>query len=263
MDEIQDFDNFYLILIQHLCRRSNFFFVGDIGQKIYERTHNLSRIGLSSQRVSLDKTYQMYRTPRYIARLATRFITQDRLAASEFQEYGYSVERFVFPNKWVNNSAEILFSQQAVNEIVERIHALLNSHYTEADLMVVTSAEQIDAMDAALDRAGILHKRGESEDGRSVALIDFMNVKGLEREVVFINGIEDLYHRANTTGLFADEEEKRQKELLSRRKIYVSLTRCLEQLIIYYRDSTNPFVSDLLLLNRDIAKERKGALHGI
>ncbi|MGC9335345.1 MAG: hypothetical protein ACP5JJ_14420, partial [Anaerolineae bacterium] len=31
VDEIQDFDNFYLLVADHLCKSKSFFFVGDIG----------------------------------------------------------------------------------------------------------------------------------------------------------------------------------------------------------------------------------------
>ena len=51
---------------------------------------------------------------------------------------------------------------------------------------------------------------------------------------------------------FDGEEEQRRQDLFSRRKIYVSLTRSLEQLNIYYQDSGNRFVSELLDINRTI-----------
>jgi DNA helicase IV len=56
IDEIQDFDNFFLIVAQHLCHSQNFFFVGDIGQKIYDRTHQLERLGIIPRRVVFKKT---------------------------------------------------------------------------------------------------------------------------------------------------------------------------------------------------------------
>ena len=79
-----------------------------------------------------------------------------------------------------------------------------------------------------------------------------MGVKGLEKEVVLVTGIEDLYDRSQPQGMFEDEDTRYQKELLSRRKVYVALTRPLEQLIIYYQDPNNRFVSELLTINNEI-----------
>ena len=93
--------------------------------------------------------------------------------------------------------------------------------------------------------------------------IDFMNVKGLEKEVVLICGIEDLYERSHTASLFSEEEMRWQEEQLSRRKIYVALTRSLEHLHIYYRDPTNIFLQELLKIIRDILQKRQRGLYGI
>ena len=59
IDEIQDFDNFYLLVIHHLCKSKSLFFVGDIGQKIYERRHDLERLGFVTGRAEVAKSYKM------------------------------------------------------------------------------------------------------------------------------------------------------------------------------------------------------------
>ncbi|MCB0003775.1 MAG: hypothetical protein KDH86_14605, partial [Anaerolineae bacterium] len=63
--------------------------------------------------------------------------------------------------------------------------------------------------------------------------------------------------------LFDSEDDRRRKERLSRRKVYVALTRSLEELMIYYQDPQNRFVAELLWINRDIVKRRQGAGHGL
>jgi len=260
IDEIQDFDDLFLIVVSHLCRTDNFFFVGDIGQKIYDRTHNLSILGFVTERVELKKSYKMFRTPRYIAELATRFILGDPLSRQEFKEHGYT-ESFKSSNK-LPNLPEILHSAHPEQEIGERIRALLDTTYVENDVMVITSADRLPQVEAALSATGTATVVGEPErDVTAITLVDFMNVKGLEKEVVFVTGIEDLYERSKPQDLFDDEGDKRRNELFSRRKVYVALTRPLERLIVYYQDSANRFISELLAINASLIAKRQGGTY--
>jgi hypothetical protein len=261
IDEIQDFDNFFLQVVAHLCKTKDFFFVGDIGQKIYERSYDLNRLGLVAQRIGLDKSYKMFRTPRFIAELATRFILRDPLSKEEFKVNGYT-EDFKFPNK-LPNSAEILRSAQPEAEMADRVRSLLNATYSEEDMMVIASETRLPRVEAALKAAGVRCVRGEPQQGSAISLVDFINVKGLEKEVVFVIGIEDLYERSKAQGMFDDEDSKARQERYSRRKVYVSLTRPLEQLVIYYQDPSNRFVSELLAINKEILSHRQGGPHAV
>jgi superfamily I DNA/RNA helicase len=192
----------------------------------------------------------MFRTPRYIAELATRFILGDPLARSEFEEHGYTGS-FTYPNK-LKNVAEVLRSSRPAQETAQRVRAFLDTTYSEEDILVVTSAERLPQVENALAAQDVRYVLGEPEHGVAVSLVDFMGVKGLEKEVVVVSGIEDLYDRSKPQRMFEDEEDRYQEELLSRRKVYVALTRTLEQLIIYYQDPNNRFVSELLEINNDI-----------
>ena len=255
IDEIQDFDDFFLIVAKHLCRSENFFFVGDIGQKIYDRTHHLERLGLVPRRVELKKSYKMHRTPRYIAELATRFILGETRVRQEFEAHGYT-EQFLYPNL-LSNGAVMMHSRQPAQDLAHKVQSLLAGTFREEDVMVVTSEQQLDAVSCALTEAGINHSRGEHEQGGSLILVDFVNVKGLEKEVVLVCGIEDLYHRGKAEGVFAtDEEDKVRQERFSRRKLYVAITRPLEELFIYYTDPDNRFVAELLKINRQLLQQR-------
>lgn len=255
IDEIQDFDNFFLIVAKHLCRSDHFFFVGDIGQKIYDRTHHLERLGLVPRRMELKKSYKMHRTPRYIAELATRFILGESRVRQEFERHGYT-EQFQYPNL-LDNGAVMMRSRQPAQDLACKVQSLLAGTFHEEDLMVIASARQLDSVAGALGEAGINFTIGEKEEGGSLTLVDFMNVKGLEKEVVLVTGIEDLYHRGKAEGVFvADEEEKVRQERFSRRKLYVALTRPLEELFIYYTDADNRFIADLLTINRQLLERR-------
>lgn len=260
IDEIQDFDNLFLQVMAHLCRSRSFFFVGDIGQKIYEREHDLARLGFLTEHVELKKSYKMYRTPRYIAELATTFILGDPGCKQEFSEHGYT-EAFKYPNK-LAHVAELSRSPHPIQEVVARVKDLLAGPWSLENIMIITSQDRLPEMEQAVTASGIRCSVGETEQEPALTLVDFMDVKGLEKEMVFVFGIEDLYHRSCPAAMFDSEDDRRRKERLSRRKVYVALTRSLEELIIYYQDPQNRFVAELLSINRDVLKRVQGAGHG-
>jgi hypothetical protein len=253
IDEIQDFDDEQLYLVRRLAHTDNFFFVGDIGQKIYDRYHDLKRHGFVIDTLELPKTYKMYRTPRYIGDLAYRFIMSDAAIRSEFEQHGYRQDtQFASYN---DNAAELLRVQDSIRGVLERIQDLLASHFTEDDIMVITSEPLLPSYKAAFEQAGIAFSVGEPKHSGQISLVDFMNVKGLEREIVLVSGIEDLYTRQD--GVFDDPSTQLKEERFSRRKIYVALTRAIEECIVYYTDPANAFVNELVGINRKIMNKRQ------
>jgi len=250
VDEIQDFDNFYLILMSYLNKSDRYFIVGDIGQKIYERSYDLHRIGIIPHQIELPKSYQMYRTPQYIGRLAVDFVWSDKFCRKEFIDRGYT-GKFDFPNE-LENLAEILKSNDPVNDIVLRIKELTNSHFVHDDILVIASEIMLRELSLILEKKGVPYMFGEPKQDGFVALVSFRESKGLEREIVFVTGIEDLYERKNSEGLFWDPSKKLLSEGLSRRMIYVAITRTIEQLIIFYQDPLNVFINELLKANKKI-----------
>ncbi|MFO7322219.1 MAG: NERD domain-containing protein [Chloroflexota bacterium] len=255
IDEIQDFDDLQLDLIRRLSKTDFFFFVGDIGQKLYDRYHNLRRHGFFIEELELPKTYKMYRTPRYIGELAFRFIMADNVIREEFEQHGYKQDTQF--KALIDNGAELLRATEPLSAIMERINALLSGSCTEDDIMVITSEQELPKYAEAFERAHISFNVGHPKTEGRIALLDFMNVKGLEREVVIISGIEDLYNRSKPEAMFDDPASQQKKERFSRRKIYVALTRTIHDCIIFYSNPTNPFVSELLRLNRQIMAKRQ------
>jgi hypothetical protein len=253
IDEIQDFDDEQLYLVRRLARTDNFFFVGDIGQKIYDRYHDLKRHGFVIDEIDLPKTYKMYRTPRYIGELAHRFVMADTAIRAEFEAHGYRQDTQF--ESYSDNAAELLRTTDSISTVVERIDDLIGGHYREDDVMVITSEPMLMAYITAFEKAGFHFSVGEPRQSGHISLVDFMNVKGLEREIVLISGIEDLYDRSN--GLFDDPATQLKEERFSRRKIYVSLTRAIEGCIVYYTDPTNHFISELININKKIMGKRQ------
>lgn len=258
IDEIQDFDDEQLYLIRKLCKTDNFFFVGDIGQKLYDRYHDLKRHGFVIDELELPKSYKMYRTPRYIGQLAHKFIMADTGIRVEFEKHGYRQDTQF--ESYCNNAAEILQTNDGPATVVERITDYLAAGHTESDIMVITSEMKLPAFADVFSQAGIKYALGEPQHTDQVCVVDFLGAKGLEREIVIVTGIEDLYSRFATDAIFDDPATQIRDERFSRRKIYVALTRAIEECIVYYVNASNIFVSELLSINRKFITERQRML---
>jgi len=115
----------------------------------------------------------------------------------------------------------------------------------------------LEEVNERLNSRGIKSEIGEPHSTGCVCCVDFLNVKGLERRVVIINRIEDLYSKFDPINSFGNETEKNLRDSLSRRMIYVAMTRTTEELVILCEDPKNSFVRDLLELNGMILKERE------
>jgi hypothetical protein len=254
IDEIQDFDDRWLDVVRQLCRQRNFFFVGDIGQKIRDRYYNPERHNLDLETITLDKSYKMYRTPEYVGKLAYRFSFSSPLTQKEFEQYGYKqTTEFESP---VKNGAEMVPAHDDAQAVVERIKDLVAGRYREREILVITSHTRMSLYTQAFRDGGLPFDTKET-DNNVIRLVDFENVKGLEADVVMISGIEDLPAANTATNLFDDTDDQRKQEMFSRRKIYVALTRCLEECIVFYNQRDHRFVRELLSLNQRILRERQ------
>lgn len=261
VDEIQDFSDDFLRIVKRFAKGDSYFFVGDVGQKIYARTYDLQRLGLSLHRAGLDPSYQMYRTPRYIAELATAFVIADSAMRKEFADHGYT-ESFKFTNPLTHAAvlrAEANPDKAAANLVAE----LLQTSYPggEENILVVASPERVGACERALNAAGVRARIGEDEEADAVTVVGFSDSKGLEREVVVVVGVEDLYVRGMSSGVFDDVTEQLDREARNRRKVYVALTRAMERLYVIYERRSHPFIQELCDLNDRIAANRTATSH--
>lgn len=257
IDEVQDFSDPFLRLVKRFARGDSYFFVGDVGQKIYDRQHDLQRLGLVLHRQGVDASYQMYRTPRYIAELATSFVLSDQAMQKEFADHGYATA-FTYSNP-VEHAAVLQRESDPETAAAHRVAELLATDYPggERNVLVVASPQRLDAVHQALTAAGVTARIGEGETGDAVTVVSFTDSKGLEREAVVVVGIDDLYVRGQAGGVFDDVTDQLDREARNRRKVYVALTRAMERLYVYYADGSHPFVQTLSDLNQRIAAKRE------
>ena len=253
IDEIQDFDTTTLRILKYFIKKPNYFFVGDIGQKIYPREFNLNALGTDLQKINLDKSFFMYRTPKYIAQLATEFILTDEETKFQFSKHDYNLSSFVYKSPF-ENLAEIIQS----DDIISHITRIFERGYSASDIMIICSKRLFSQILEKLKTANLDYVISMNDNQTGITLIDFMNVKGLEKKVVLVTGIEDLYHSNSSEARFDSEHEKLKKESLTKRLIYIALTRSMEHLILLYKDVTNPHISTLLKINERIRKKRFG-----
>ncbi len=56
VDEVQDFDPLFMTVLEGLARQQHYFLVGDIGQKIFDREHDVTTLGIVVERAELEKS---------------------------------------------------------------------------------------------------------------------------------------------------------------------------------------------------------------
>jgi len=257
IDEVQDFDDEHLYIVSKLSKGKQYFFVGDIGQKIYNRSHNLQRHGIITKPLRIHGSFRMYRTPRNIADMAVKFVKSDVLVRNEFEEHGY-LDNFQYPND-LQNAAILKKSGDPIQDICKQITDLLDSGRSAGEILWIGDETKIEKMFEALKEKHVPCEREylRTDAAGSVVLTSFSNAKGLEREFVIISGIESLFHEHHPDALFLSGEDIAYKQSLSRRLIYVALTRSIEDLYMFYQDSTNPFISQLLEIDRKLLLKRE------
>lgn len=257
IDEIQDFTDLDLAAIHAQCQTHRFFFVGDIGQKLYDRVHNLQRAGFVIQSIDLDRSYVMYRTPLLIGQLATRFLLNDSTIRYEFRQHGYEKEP-EYRNQY-HSVPQLLWAALPEKEVIARLQDYLQGPYTPDDIMIICPPTFFERMQQALDRDRIPWSTTYTQGAEVVHLVDFHHAKGLERRVVIILGIEELYHRSALRGRYDSSDVQAKQEQFSRRAIYMAMTRTIEDLLLIYSDPLNAYIADLLQVNKSLSQPPGGA----
>ena len=256
VDEVQDFGNAALVALQYLCNSDRFFFVGDASQRLYERFPELDSIGIQIRSAQLEPTYRMYRTPRWVSRLATRFIWSDAGTRQTLLEQGY-VEGCEAHSP-IDNAAVFFPAdtpEEAMRELVVKLKGL-RGHVDPEDVLVISSEERLPQLQRMLEDKKVTYHLGEPETPqRAVVVSTFMTVKGLERPHVYVVGIEDLFH-SSKAGLFIGVDERAELESHARRQLYVALTRTSEELSLHYWDVGNPYVAQLQRIQSELDGER-------
>lgn len=252
IDEVQDFDTEDLKFIQHLLKSDKFFFVGDIGQKLLNKTFDLRKLGLITEQISLPKSYKMYRTPENIAKLAYRFVHGSEIIRQEFAEHDYKADFICFGNHYYS-STEIERVNNFGDFLSVNIQKYLNLGYTPQEIMVICHKSILPELQSAVGSVENRFSVSEYKDDH-LLLADFMHVKGLEKPVVIILGIDLLSDKKSSENLFKPQSEILNIDAHSRKLIYVALTRATERATVAYKEQTI-LISELLKINQAINQQ--------
>jgi superfamily I DNA/RNA helicase len=254
IDEVQDFDNTYLAMLRHFAGQGKFFAVGDVAQRIHDRHCDLKYLGILRD-AALPKSYRMYRTPRYIAELARQILTADHGVMQELESAKYDLKHIESKNPFPN-VATLWPVNEMITDLTQRISDLQGSGVMRSDIMVIASTRRISGITAALHNANIPVQDREVSRGEFVTVVDFEHAKGLERKEVLVCGVEDLPVRTSLSLAGKSEAECARLESFSRRKLFVALTRTLQNATVFYESPSALLVSELIEANAAITKKR-------
>lgn len=253
VDEVQDFSDFFLdVALCLLKKRENVFMVGDAGQKLFDRSHHLNELGLAEERTRVPASYQMYRSPKFIAQLAWLFLRHDRFISYELQEHGY--EEAIKPKNIIttrpifklNSTREAL-----LKEVCDDIADMVTFRIRPQQVLCIALRDTLNALQTMLTGRAIPACWANEIDlgEQKVILAEYTMSKGLERDYVFILDADRLPDGGLTrTSMFQPIEMLEQEARRSRIKIFVALTRATREVSLYYANPHNRFIQELLAL---------------
>jgi len=253
VDEVQDFsDSFLDVALSLLKKRENVFMVGDAGQKLFDRSHNLNVLGLAEERTRVPASYQMYRSPKFIAQLAWLFLRHDRFIAYELQEHGY--EEAIKPKNTITTRPIFKLNptrEALLKEVCDNIADMVTFRIRPQQVLCIALRDTLNALQTMLTSCAIPACWANEIDlgEQKVILAEYTMSKGLERDYVYILDVDRLPDGGLTrTSMFQPIEMLEQEARRSRIKIFVALTRAIREVSLYYTNPNNRFIQELLAL---------------
>jgi len=256
VDEVQDFSDFFLdVAMCLLKKRENIFMVGDTGQKLFNRRHSLSDLGIVEERARIRGHYRMYRNPKLIAQLAWNFLRLDHLIIHDLREEEYADEiksknsSLTQPVFKYFQTREILFAQ-VCEDIIEIINFTFRARHEQ--ILCIGLPDTLALLHHMLiEKAIPVCWAHEISSESKVILADFTASKGLEREYVYILDVDRLPDGGLTQErLFSSSHSLEVEARSSRIKIFVALTRVIHELYLYYTNPSYRFIRELQALQR-------------
>lgn len=255
VDEIQDFSDFFLDVAMSLLKnREHVFMVGDVGQKLFERTHNLVSLDMVEERVRVRGRFRMYRSPKYVAQLAWSFLRMDRFIVQELREQDYD-DAIKSKNPLLTHPVFKLYMthEEMYEDVCEAIANLVIGRARYEQILCIGLLDTLNALHALCISNGIpvCWASKIRYDKREVVLADFTTAKGLERDYVYILDVDRLRDgQIDEENIFTSTEMLEDEARRSRIKIFVALTRAIREVNVYYVNNGSRFINELRSLQK-------------
>ncbi len=239
IDEAQFFAPVWFDLLRRVLRPGGHLFLcADPTQGFLKRRQSWAGLGIDVRNRS-HRLERPYRSTRAILEFAERFYRR-RLPDDDeplnlpspawLESIPAGTEPVVKP---------VPTGEEQMRDLIAELLAFRDGGGDLADVLVLVAGQKLKSGYVAKRLAGQLGARfvGEvkKEDLPESALgvAHLMAGTGLERPVVFLLGIDDLFTKERNPGLDADEQRDLVRD--HTRQIYVGLTRAMERLVVYSR----------------------------
>jgi Nuclease-related domain/AAA domain len=256
IDEIQDFSTRFIHVATSLLKnKQNLFVVGDIGQKLFDRTIEWWDIDMGPERVSLPRRFLMYRSPQPIAKLAWKFLISDSSILQDLREEKYDTRiKPKSPLQSLPNFIPCTNEDNLLQCVVEDIQNYAQAVSLEKILCIGLKDGMLPRLYQKLTEMGIDRcwaKDAEDNSRGQILLADYMDAKGLERDYVFIVDADHLAIRQN---LFVTDNHYQQSVRRDRIKLFIALTRAMREIRLYYINYQHLFIKDLCKLESEMGE---------
>lgn len=244
VDEVQDIGKVLKAVTTVLLRGDELFLTGDLAQRIIEWPVRVDRLGIEGDQ-RIPSKYLMYRCPPAIAEMAHRFVTEDRNLSTELANYGYGgTVQFRGTGQSLPEAVPAKTADEEDQLLLRAISRQRSDGIQYRDILIATSDKKLHHTRAFLAAHGI-EVRTEPSKTNGVLVVTHAESKGLEGEVVILTGVEDLPTRHDGLAVTVDANRAAEKESLSRRLVYIAITRTTSRLIWLFHDESHPLVESL------------------
>ena len=230
VDEVQDFDKSWLMVLSNLSRVS-LSMAGDIAQKIYKRSFSWKSVGISIQGHRSRALKGSYRTTKQIMEVANKMM----------EESGIHLEDdYVSPVMPVRNGPKIVkivrpTTKGAYDDGYKFIAKKFKKIRKASVAVALPFQRQLFPAKKQLDSLGITAEKAKgSALGKflsGVVVTNYHQLKGLEFDHVVIFGLDDhTFPGRYLDRVFADD--LKEEEQVLRKLLYVVMTRARQSLTL-------------------------------
>jgi hypothetical protein len=256
IDEIQDFSTGFMhVALSLLKDPQNLFVVGDIGQKLFDRTVEWWDIDMGPERVSLPRRFLMYRSPQPIAKLAWKFLLSDSSILRDLEEEKYTTH--IKPKSPLQSRPNIIpctNEEDLLQSIAMDIQNYIQAFSPEKILCIGLKDGTLARLYQKLTAIGIPKcwaQEAKNNAREQIVLADYMDAKGLERDYVFIVDADHLALRQN---LFDTDDYYQQNIRRDRIKLFIALTRAMREIRLYYVNYQHLFIKEMRRLEAEMGR---------
>lgn len=244
IDEAQFFAPIWLDLLRRALKpRGHLFLCADPTQGFLKRRQSWSSLGIDMRNRSL-RLERPYRSTRAILAYAERFYRQRLPDDDEPLNLPSPAWLDTIPEGQPPSVIPIAAGEGQLRRLIDDLEDFRHKGGHLSDVLVLIAGQRLSSFNVVnrlasrLGAASVGEIKSQRLPEDALGVAHLMAATGLEKPVVFLLGIDDLFDAENDPTLAPEVRMEHIRD--HTRQIYVGLTRAMERLVIYARSNELP-----------------------